>query len=131
VVFNQHDTTSAGTVRGQGEGILRWELTAMTPVRDSGCQFGARQCPSRHQRSHYMMYHSASFPRDTAMRTTINLDEALLDEARRVTGLTERAVLIREGLKALIERESARRLARLGGSEPRLKAVPRRRPKAA
>ena len=65
------------------------------------------------------------------MRTTINLDEALLDEARRVTGLTERAALIREGLKALIERESARRLARLGGSEPRLKTVPRRRLKAA
>jgi Arc/MetJ family transcription regulator len=61
------------------------------------------------------------------MRTTINLDEALLDEAQRITGLTERTALIREGLKALIERESARRLARLGGSEPRIKPVPRRR----
>ncbi|MGE3296797.1 MAG: type II toxin-antitoxin system VapB family antitoxin [Porticoccaceae bacterium] len=61
------------------------------------------------------------------MRTTINLDEALLDEAQRITGLTERTALIREGLKALIERESARRLARLGGSEPQIKPVPRRR----
>ncbi len=61
------------------------------------------------------------------MRTTINLDEALLDEAQRITGLTERTALIREGLKALIERESARRLARLGGSEPQSKPVPRRR----
>ena len=61
------------------------------------------------------------------MRTTVNLDEALLDEARRVTGLSERTALIREGLKALIERESARRLARLGGSEPDLRPVPRRR----
>ena len=61
------------------------------------------------------------------MRTTINLDQALLDEAQRVTGLTERSALIREGLKALIERESARRLARLGGSEPQVKPVPRRR----
>jgi Arc/MetJ family transcription regulator len=61
------------------------------------------------------------------MRTTINLDQALLDEAQRITGLTERTALIREGLKALIERESARRLARLGGSEPRIKPVPRRR----
>jgi Arc/MetJ family transcription regulator len=61
------------------------------------------------------------------MRTTINLDEALLDEAQRITGLTERAALIREGLKALIERESARRLARLGGSEPQVKPIPRRR----
>lgn len=61
------------------------------------------------------------------MRTTINLDEALLDEAQRITGLTERTALIREGLKALIERESARRLARLGGSEPQVKPTPRRR----
>ncbi len=61
------------------------------------------------------------------MRTTINLDEALLEEARRVTGVTEWSALIREGLKALIERESARRLARLGGSEPQVKAIPRRR----
>ncbi len=61
------------------------------------------------------------------MRTTINLDEALLDEAQRVTGLRERTALIREGLRALIERESARRLARLGGSETDLRPVPRRR----
>ena len=61
------------------------------------------------------------------MRTTVNLDEALLDEAQRITGLTERTALIREGLKALIERESARRLARLGGSEPQVKRIPRRR----
>ncbi|MGK2915393.1 MAG: type II toxin-antitoxin system VapB family antitoxin [Porticoccaceae bacterium] len=61
------------------------------------------------------------------MRTTINLDEALLEEAQRITGLTERSALIREGLKALIERESARRLARLGGSEPQAKPIPRRR----
>ena len=65
------------------------------------------------------------------MRTTINLDEALLDEAQRITGMTERTALIREGLKALIERESARRLARLGGSEPQVKAIPRRRPQSA
>jgi Arc/MetJ family transcription regulator len=60
------------------------------------------------------------------MRTTVNLDEALLSEAERMTGLKERTALIREGLKALIERESARRLARLGGSEPQLQDVPRR-----
>ncbi|MEO8007246.1 MAG: type II toxin-antitoxin system VapB family antitoxin [Betaproteobacteria bacterium] len=65
------------------------------------------------------------------MRTTINLDEALLDEAQRITGLTERTALIREGLKALIERESARRLAQLGGSEPRAKPIPRRRSRPA
>jgi len=62
------------------------------------------------------------------MRTTINVDEQLLTEARRVTGMKERTALIHAGLRALIERESARRLAKLGGSEPRLTPVPRRRP---
>jgi Arc/MetJ family transcription regulator len=61
------------------------------------------------------------------MRTTLAIDDALLDEARRLTGLQEKSALVREGLKALIERESARRLARLGGSEPDLAPVPRRR----
>ncbi|OGA37657.1 MAG: antitoxin [Betaproteobacteria bacterium RIFCSPLOWO2_12_FULL_62_13] len=61
------------------------------------------------------------------MRTTINLDDQLVAEAQRITGVKERTALIHEGLKALIERESARRLARLGGSEPRLQLIPRRR----
>jgi Arc/MetJ family transcription regulator len=61
------------------------------------------------------------------MRTTINLDDALLEEAKRLTGTTERTALVHEGLRALIERESARRLARLGGSQPELEAPPRRR----
>lgn len=65
------------------------------------------------------------------MRTTINLDDQLLDEAQRITGMRERTALIHEGLKALIERESARRLARLGGSEPQLQQGPRRRPESA
>ena len=60
------------------------------------------------------------------MRTTLNIDDQLLDEAQRITGMTEKTALVREGLRALIERESARRLARLGGSEPQLKTVPRR-----
>lgn len=61
------------------------------------------------------------------MRTTINLDDELVEEAKRLTGMKERTALIHEGLRALIERESARRLARLGGSEPDLRAAPRRR----
>jgi Arc/MetJ family transcription regulator len=61
------------------------------------------------------------------MRTTINLDEKLIEEARKMTGVQERTALIHEGLRALITRESARRLARLGGSEPRLRPIPRRR----
>jgi hypothetical protein len=63
------------------------------------------------------------------MRTTLALDDELLAEAEFYTGLREKSALVREALKALVEREAARRLARLGGSEPGLKAIPRRRPK--
>jgi Arc/MetJ family transcription regulator len=62
------------------------------------------------------------------MRTTINLDEHLIEEAQRMTGTQERTALIHEGLRALIARESARRLARLGGSDPQARAPRRRRP---
>jgi Arc/MetJ family transcription regulator len=65
------------------------------------------------------------------MRTTLSLDDELLAKAQAFTGLKEKSALVREALKALIERESARRLARLGGSQPRLMPVPRRRPKSA
>jgi Arc/MetJ family transcription regulator len=61
------------------------------------------------------------------MRTTLALDDDLVREAQQFTGVREKSALVREALKALIERESARRLARLGGSEPGLAAVPRRR----
>ena len=62
------------------------------------------------------------------MRTTINLDEQLIEEAQRLTGTTDRTALIHDGLRALIAQESARRLARLGGSDPHAKAPRRRRP---
>lgn len=61
------------------------------------------------------------------MRTTLALDDALLAKAQAFTGLKEKSALVREALTALIERESARRLARLGGSEPKLVPAPRRR----
>jgi len=62
------------------------------------------------------------------VRTTIALDDDLLAKAQAFTGLSEKSALVREDLKALIERESARRLARLGGTEKKLSAPPRRRP---
>lgn len=61
------------------------------------------------------------------MRTTIALDDDLLAEAQRLTGTMEKSALVRQALGALIERESARRLSRLGGSEPDIAAGPRRR----
>lgn len=61
------------------------------------------------------------------MRTTLNLDDSLLDEAQQLTGITEKSALVRLALKALVERESARRLARLAGSEPGLQSVSRRK----
>lgn len=62
------------------------------------------------------------------MRTTLALDDALVAKAQAFTGLKEKSLLVREALTALIERESARRLALLGGSEPEAEAVTRRRP---
>ena len=62
------------------------------------------------------------------MRTTLNLDDALLERARRLTGLKEKTAVVHAGLEALIARESARRLAALGGSERRLRPIARRRP---
>jgi Arc/MetJ family transcription regulator len=75
-----------------------------------------------------MLFHMSS--KATYMRTTLFLDDDLVARAQDLTGVKEKTLLVREALKALIERESARRLARLGGSEPGLKVTPRRRPKA-
>ncbi len=60
------------------------------------------------------------------MRTTLALDDELVSKAQRLTGITEKSALVREGLKALVERESARRLALLGGTMPDLEYIPRR-----
>ena len=64
---------------------------------------------------------------DSTVRTTINIDDDLLAKAARLAGPLDRSAIVREALKALIERESAKRLARLGGTQPTLKTPPRRR----
>jgi Arc/MetJ family transcription regulator len=61
------------------------------------------------------------------VRTTVNIDEKLLAKAVKLTGPLDRSAVVHEGLRALIQRESAKRLARLGGSQPDVKAAPRRR----
>ncbi len=61
------------------------------------------------------------------MRTTLALDDELVARATQLTGTKQKSALVREALHALIERESARRLARLGGTEPGLTEIPRRR----
>ena len=68
--------------------------------------------------------------RELVVRTTLAIDDDLLDRARRLSGVQEKSALVREGLKALIERESVRRLARLGGSERELVPIPRRQAEA-
>ena len=65
------------------------------------------------------------------MRTTVVLDDELLQRAHELTGIQERSALLKEALRLLVARESARRLALLGGSEPNLKAPPRRRQRPA
>lgn len=61
------------------------------------------------------------------MRTTLKIDDQVLEEAERLTGIRERPRLVDEALRALVAREKAKRLARLGGTEKGLKPVPRRR----
>jgi Arc/MetJ family transcription regulator len=61
------------------------------------------------------------------MRTTLNIDDSLMDRASKMTGVKEKTALVKLGLEALIARESGKRLARLGGTEKKLKAIPRRK----
>jgi Arc/MetJ family transcription regulator len=63
------------------------------------------------------------------MRSTLNIDESLVEEARRLTGIKEKTALVKAGLEALIAREVGRRLIALGGTQPDFEAAPRRRPK--
>ena len=63
------------------------------------------------------------------MRTTLALDDDLIGKAQELTGVAEKTALVRAGLQALIERESARRLAALGGTAPKFPDIPRRRQK--
>jgi Arc/MetJ family transcription regulator len=61
------------------------------------------------------------------MRTTLNIEDTLIDNASRLTGIKEKTTLVKLGLEALIARESSKRLAKLGGTEKKLKDIPRRR----
>lgn len=60
------------------------------------------------------------------MRTTLNIDDAIFEKASKLTGIQEKTLLLHEGLKALIEKESSRRLAKLGGSSPKTESIRRR-----
>lgn len=64
---------------------------------------------------------------EESMRTTLNLDDELVEKAAKLTGVKEKTSLVRLGLEALISKESSKRLAQLGGSEKDLKSIPRRR----
>jgi Arc/MetJ family transcription regulator len=65
--------------------------------------------------------------RGEAMRTTLNIDDSLIDKASKMTGIKEKTALVKLGLEALIARESGKRLARLGGTQKQLEAIPRRK----
>ncbi|MBK9168887.1 MAG: type II toxin-antitoxin system VapB family antitoxin [Bryobacterales bacterium] len=62
------------------------------------------------------------------MRTTLIIDDRLIERARQLTGIQEKTALVRAGLEALIAREAGKRLAALGGTQPKLPDLPRRRP---
>ena len=61
------------------------------------------------------------------MRTTLNIEDTLINKASQLTGIREKTSLVKLGLEALIARESAKRLAKLGGTEKDLKNIPRRK----
>jgi Arc/MetJ family transcription regulator len=61
------------------------------------------------------------------MRTTLNIEDNLIDKAKKITGIKEKTTLVKLGLEALIARESARRLAKLGGTQKQLQQIPRRK----
>jgi Arc/MetJ family transcription regulator len=65
--------------------------------------------------------------RGETMRTTLNIEDNLIDKASKMTGIKEKTALVKLGLEALIARESGKRLARLGGTQKQLEAIPRRR----
>ncbi len=68
-----------------------------------------------------------TYQKGRAMRTTLNIEDKLLEKASRLTGVTEKTALVKLGLEALIAAESSRRLAKLGGTEKELTFIPRRR----
>jgi Arc/MetJ family transcription regulator len=72
--------------------------------------------------------YSAYYRKEIFMRTTLNIEDKLLDKASKLTGIKEKTLLVRLGLEALIARESSKRLAKLGGTEKKLEMIPRRRP---
>lgn len=91
-----------------------------------GCQRD-QTVVARHGLRHHMMLYSVPTETGRHMRTTVNIDDELLAKATKLAGPMDRTAILSEGLRALIERESAKRLARLGGTQPALKVAPRRR----
>ena len=81
--------------------------------------------PGKHPKRHQMMTRMMKAP-PWSMRTTVTLDDQLLAKAEQLCGHLERSALLKEALGALVQRESARRLAALGGGEPQLEPTPRR-----
>ena len=95
------------------------------------CYSGLSKGRVSHTISHHLTLHLMTATEDRLMRTTINIDDDLLAKATKLVGPLDRSAMVREALVALIQRESGKRLARLGGSEPNLKLAPRRRGPAA
>ena len=74
-----------------------------------------------------ILIHTICAYKGVEMRTTLNIEEKLIEKASELTGIREKTSLVKLGLEALISRESARRLAKLGGTEKNIKSIPRRR----
>jgi Arc/MetJ family transcription regulator len=101
-------------VPGQGSCFLAIDFTPSRWIRCPIMIFP--KCNDRYICLIYLAY----------MKTTLNIDDQILRKASKLTGITEKTTLVRKGLEALIAQESAKRLAALGGSEKKLKSIPRR-----
>src|SRR5687767_5903403 len=105
-----------------------WAAEINTPTANSQEPLACLLVAARHEKRHHSMRKTCFAKDGDAMRTTVALDDALVAEAQALAGLKEKSALLREALQALIARESARRLAFLGRTQPKLAVPPRRRP---
>jgi len=105
-----------------GHGVV---LSRVMKLQHKACEIGSDWC--WHCPQHQMMRLLMLKLRQFRMRTTVTLDDDLVAAAQEYTGIQEKSALVRAALKALVEREAARRLARMGGTAPDLKLTPRRR----
>ena len=122
-------STIAATLAAFAAALVICALDRRRPLTWYAIALAAVGVPQLHHFSHHLVLVRCR-PGRLFMRTTVTIDDELLERAAELTGITERTALLREGLETLIRIESAKRLAALGGSDPRASAAQRKRSSA-